>query len=142
MTVRSWTKFNSDLPEDAIEGPDDFIQWPGKSVIFAIAELLKECGYEVEEPTHQYEHGWDLFFQSGKRRFWLQVTLIEKYYLVVEESRWLRFFGHWPEYFEALSRLSAALNTDPRFSDVRWFTQEEMDRKGHVEGALAPLDDG
>lgn len=126
--VRRWAEFTSSLPTDLIEDDDGFIQYGGKSVAEAIAEILRGLGCVVQQPQHAYEHGWDFKVLKEGVRFWCQVTLIHGYIFIFDNPS---FIDKWlnrdpPEYFEVLGALAAAMAKDPRFFDVRW-AREALD---------------
>lgn len=142
MLIRPWAEFTSDLPTDEIENEDgtDFIQYPGKSVAEAVHEILGRLGCELLPVTHAHEHGWEFNFEYKKRRLWCQVTLIEKYLLVVDEISMLRkLFGRPPhaDYLEILSRLAQEMARDPRFEEVLWYASHQV--HSGAPGARSPV---
>src|ERR1700744_537346 len=128
MIIRPCAEFTSDLPEDIIEGDDEFIETGGRSVTVAIAELLTGIGCVVEPPEYGGDHGWYLAFVWRKRRFWFEITLIEGYILQTEDSSF--FSKHWKKnkeiYAEMLTQLAGALDKSPRFHDIRWYAKDEL----------------
>ncbi len=127
--VFPWAEFTSDLPDDVIEDDGgDFLQYGGKSVAGAIAEILAGLGATVTVPEHRAEHGWDFFATYRGRGVWCQVTLIGDYVFVMEETKSIFTRGEplRPEYLELLSRLAEALDADARFHDVRWLAQDQV----------------
>jgi hypothetical protein len=142
MIVRPWVLFRSALPRDGVEGEHDWIEWPGRGVATIIAEMLRRLGCEVEEPEHAHEHGWQFDAVFQRRRFFCQVTDIEEIYLLVQNPIWLeRVRGKHPQaYVDLLRGLARELEADPRFSELRWFTQRELD--SHASGAPSPVETG
>jgi len=145
MIVREWAVFESTLPEDVIEVDGEIVQNGGKSVIFAVAEILERLGCTIEGPEYAYDHGWDFHASKDGRRFFGQVTLIDGYWLLFNNpslmDRWFRRYP--PVYLDLLNGLARELAADPRFSKIRWFVQEDLARegKGHdrpVEAGKAP----
>jgi hypothetical protein len=130
MKVRPWATFTTDLPDDQIEEGPQIVQFAGKSVANAIADVFARLGCEVSEPIYAHEHGWELDILAGKqrRRLWCQVTLIDTYVMVFEQNSWIAdLFGRYHEvYLDVLTRLAAALADDARFYDVRWHTSDEL----------------
>jgi hypothetical protein len=141
VRVRKWAEFSSDLPEDVVENEEGtgFIQYGGKSVAEALAAALVRIGCEVDQPRNAEEHGWDMHFRHQKRRLWCQVTLIEKYLLVVEDISWIRAVigGYHPALVDLLRRLGEELARDPHFHDVRWFRSDEV--HSGIAGSKAPV---
>ncbi len=138
MKLRTCARFCSTLPEDHIENENgDIVQFGGKSVMAAIAERLARIGCDVGEPIYAHEHGWELLFEAkAGGRFWAQVTLIDDYWLMMEE-RAFRLFGSKepsPSFEKLLQHLAEALAADERFSEVRWYTSEDLgtDLPGHA----------
>lgn len=139
MKVRPWATFTTDLPDDVIEEDDEFIQYGGKSVAEAIAEILTGLGCTVDPPRHEHEHGWMVDAELGKQLLWCQVTLIEDYLFVLEDPSWINKLlkRHTPVYLDVLARLAQALERDPRFHNVLWFYGG--DALTDVPGAKAPV---
>lgn len=140
MQIRPWAEFDTDLPLDYIEDDDgELLQYPGKAVSEAIAKMLEGLGCEVDVPQHAHEHGWQFSFKSRKQNLWCQVTYIERWLLVCEARG--GFFGTSrkaeEEEVTVLTGLNAALSADLRFSNLRWYTNEEV----HTDfpGAEAPV---
>jgi len=143
MKILPWAAFGSTLPDDVIENEEgtDFIQYGGKSVAEAIAEILRGLGLQVDAPRNAHERGWELDIKAGKRPLWCQITLIEEYLFVFEDlSFWDKLLKRQnPIYVGALRGLAAALAADQRFHNVRWY---ETGRDAFDEaGAIAPVID-
>lgn len=140
MKVRTWATFTSDLPDDHIENEagDEILQFGGKSVAAAIGEILTGLGCVVSPPIYANEHGWELDVKFEKRRLWCQVTLIEGWVMVFEDTSFMRgLLGHHRLYLDVLTRLAQELECDPRFHDVLWFRSDEV-LTGRV-GAKEPV---
>jgi hypothetical protein len=127
MTIKHLALFKSTLPDDEIDEEIDGviheIQVGGKSVTFAVAEMLRGLGCEVDGPEYAYDHGWTFEARKGGRCFPGQVTLIHQYWLQLTNPSWTdKILGRAPRvYLELLQELDTALREDPRFSHVRWF---------------------
>jgi hypothetical protein len=139
MRVRNWATFTADLPDDHIEDGPKIVQFGGKSVMEAIAAMLSGLGCAVGQVTYANEHGWELDVDFGKRRLWCQVTLIEGYLFVFEDTSFLgKLLGRQdPFYLDVLTRLARELGSDPRFHDVLWFHQDDV--LSDVPGAKEPV---
>lgn len=143
MIVRHWARFETDLPSEAIEpeGMGDFIQFGGRPVAAALAEMLRARGCKVEPPEHGGEHGWYLAIKTADgRRVWGQVTDLD-YYLLMLEDQAAGGASRHPAYLDLLKGLHADLSADPRFRNLRWFTQQELDAEGPEDtvGAAEPV---
>lgn len=143
MKVRPWATFTSDLPDDHIENEDgdEIIQFGGKSVAAAIGEILTRLGGAVSPPIYAHEHGWELNAEFGKRRLWCQVTLIERWAMVFEDTSFIDQFlaRYHVGYLDTLTRLAHELGHDPRFQDVSWFDGDEVFTR--CAGAREPVAD-
>ena len=141
MIILPCAEFASDLPDDSIENEEgtDFLQLGGKGVTEAIAELLAGFGCTVG-PVECADHlGWEVGFHWQGRRLWCLVTSIEDYILQTGDPAWLSrsFKKNKAIYGDALMRLASALNEDPRFHNVRWYSKEDL--LGGGPGAMQPV---
>ena len=130
MSLRSEIEFSSSFPDDSLSDEVDFIQWPGRNIAEAIKGPLEQLGYRVSEPIHAHENGWELDIWRGRKRLWLQISVLdaEVNYLQAENMT----FFLWPdvELFRSfLSDLQRVLDADDRFSRVRWYSKGGVDRK-------------
>ena len=131
MIVRNKVEFKSTFPDDSVEHEDGyFIQYPGKNVAEALAEMIAGLGYEIDPVESAGAAGWDFNVKVGKHWYTCQATLIEDYlaeFWNPSRSWWDRFMERPPApgYLELLERVAGALVADPRFSDIRWATDEE-----------------
>lgn len=135
MILRPEIEFSSIFPDDSIQDESDYAQWPGRNIAEALKAGLEARGYRVSEPIHAEEHGWELDVSRGRKRLWLQVSVLDAdvNYLI---ARNMTFFL-WPdiELFRTfLSDLQTILSADDRFSRIRWY------RRGGIAGDLAPAD--
>lgn len=139
MTLRSEIEFSSTFPDDSIEDEIDFVEWPGRNITEALKAALERRGYRVSEPIHAHEHGWELDIWRGRKRIWLQISVLDAAlnYLMAKNMT----FFLWPdvELFRTfLSDLQAIMEADDRFSRIRWFPKGGMDRD--VAPAAGPFD--
>lgn len=145
MIVRPWTQFTTDLPDDSTEDDKGFVQWPGKGVTLAIAEMMTRRGYTVDGPYDLEHAGWELGIARGKCYLWMRVAEIYTFTLVFKQCRSI-FGGRprvQPEYLQALNDLNDELINDDRFHCLGWFTDFVSDpvivgAKTPVEGELVP----
>ncbi|MBL8554060.1 MAG: hypothetical protein JNL41_07260 [Phenylobacterium sp.] len=142
MRVRPWATFTIDLPHDQIEDGAQIVRFGGQSAAKVIADLLIGCGCEVSEPIYAHENGWELDIIAGeqRRRLWCQITLIDKYTMVLEQNSWIAsaFGRHHQAYLDVLLRLGIALAEDARFHGVRWYTSDEL--RTQASGASLPVE--
>jgi hypothetical protein len=118
MIIRPCAEFTSDLPDDEIayEAGTHVVQFGGKSVAEAIAHMLKGFGANVDSAPDAELRGWMLKFGwQGRRLLCLDTA---------------RFSRSWKKnraiYGDALTRLARALEADPRFHDVRWYSPPDL----------------
>ena len=139
MTIRPWAEFTTDLPDDAIENESGFIQWPGKGVSEALAEMLTRCGCEVRALLCLDFKGWELVFTAGRRKVRCRVTEIDKYLIGFYDPSWFAelFNRNHPDFVQLLKCVATELANDPRFHDVRWFAEDEV--QTDAEGASFPV---
>lgn len=141
MKVRRRAEFRADVPEEEEED-----QWGnamfGRSLAAAVTELLRGLGYRVSPPDWGGDHGWEIEFWASERRFWCQVSYMESYLLLCEDmgtplrDRASRGLPH-PIYVEVLTRLDSELRRDPRFHDLAWYFDDEVD--SGLPGASTPV---
>lgn len=142
MTLRQLVTFDSTLPYDGIEDETGFIQWPGKMVAEEIAEILRRLGCtEVLFDTLD-EAGYEVSFTAGKLNLAARVTVIDTYMVGFYQYSFFDSLRKKPrqEYVDILCRINQALNTDVRFSQVRWFA-DDHELFGGFKGTLSPLDE-
>ena len=139
MIILPCAEFVSDLPEDIIESEDDFIETGGRSVTWAIADMLKGFGCTVAPPQYAGDHGWNLSFKWRKRLYWFEVTLIDGYILQTSDNSFFskRLKKNKEIYAEMLTQLARALDEDPRFHNIRWYSKDDLLRGG--PGAKSPV---
>lgn len=116
--------FKADFPDDTVYSEDgDEVEFAGKAVARAVAQMLTARGYRVDEPENEAESGWSLNVYRGKQRYWVQVTFIDDYILQTSDATW-RLFPDRTGYVALLHDLEAGLKSDRRFSDLRWWAKD------------------
>lgn len=145
MKVRPWAEFRSDLPTDVIDDGDDILQYGGRSVADAIAQMLRELGCDVSPPDPQGEQGWNLYVTFERRSLWCQISHFgrneerdDEYLFLFDQNKFIGnpFRRYHPAYLDILSKLAVALANDRRFHDVLWFEQGMEE----APGAKTPVD--
>jgi hypothetical protein len=140
VTLRSEIQFHSGFPDDTVEDDHEIVQWPGRNIAEALKAALEQVGYRVSEPIHAHEHGWELDIWSGRKRRWLQISVIDadECYLMAENMA----FWLWPDvplFRTFLSDLQRILDADARFSRVGWFPKGGSARD--MAPATGPFED-
>ena len=140
MIVRHIAEFDTSFPDDGIEDEHDLIQFPGRNIAAAVAEILQGLGYTVEGPVNAGDHGWGVGIKTQGRWFWCEVTIVERHLLqVLNRSLTDKLLRRTPKtYLEILKALAAALSADPRFWNISWYSREEYGRD--APGATHPVD--
>lgn len=113
--------FRADFPYDSVERDGDFVLFPGRNIAQFIAEQLRARGYEVEDPTHEFEHGWDLAVRRGRQRLWAEVTRFSEDECLLQTEE-VRLLPWGPRRAQAafIADLDEILRGDERFSEIGW----------------------
>lgn len=143
MNVRPWARFDSTLEVDFVEDDDgNVLQYPGRIVSRAIGDVLKGLGCQVYAPDCAGDLGWEFTFQSGRGDLFCTVSF--------RDERWLLHCRCTPTILlgasrtskralvDILPRLNVALQADPRFSNLRWYTGDEL--HSGFAGAMEPIE--
>lgn len=112
-----------DFPDDQLENDGEIVRPGGMGVATAIAELLRQTGATVTEPSLDFEHGWEFVAEHHGRRFWVLVTDLEKTKLIQTQdvsSLLKRLFSGREAYTDFLELLHGALIDDARFKSTEW----------------------
>lgn len=106
----------------------DWIEYPGRVTAGVLSKLLQELGCKVDEIYSEGEKGWEFGFTYKRTRLHFRVGKIEDIMIVLWVRGAFDFFGRKKrEFDELLERLGPVLNEDGRFSNIRWYTQKQMD---------------
>ena len=103
---------------------DDWIVYPGRVVAGVLSDILQALGCEVEPIYSEGEKGWEFNFTHQRIAMWSRVGPIEDFLIVLCATGWLDLGGRKKRVFE---RLDDVLHKDGRFSNIRWYTQKQMD---------------
>lgn len=122
MIVRPEIELSSSFPDDSLSDEIDFIAWPGRNIAEAIKAALERLDYRVSEPIHAHENGGELDIWRGRKRLWLQISVLdaEVNYLMAENIT----FVLWSDvelFRRFLADLQDVLEADGRFSRIRRF---------------------
>lgn len=126
MTIRPNIELRADFPDDRIEDDNDIVQFPGRNITEALRDALQALGYQVSDPIHAHEHGWELDVHRGRKRLWMQITSMgddgECLIMTKNMTSWLR--PDFDVYRVFLTDLQQVLEADARFSQIAWLTKE------------------
>ena len=136
IEVRARADFRADFPDDGVEDETGWVEFPGRSVATAIAEMLRRIGCAVAGPIQADEHGWELVIEFKQESLWCQVTAIDDYTLLFTDGVFMGNSSSRPGYLEAIAKLNLEMQRDPRFHDVLWYRW----RGPEGPGSSAPLD--
>ncbi len=139
MIIKPSAEFQSHFPDDIVEEDGEIVQYPGKAISEAIADHLRGAGYEVTAPEHQHERGWDFWVKAGRGKVWMQVSDIGETIILVTQMMGLIALTPWgvKHHAHGLSALNAALQADPRFEQVLWYFDRDL--QSDVRGATEPV---
>lgn len=141
MTIRPNIELRADFPYDGIEDEHDFVQWPGRNITEALRDALQALGYQVSDPIHAHEHGWELDLHRGRKRLWMQITSAGDHgeCMIMTKHRASWFRPDADVYRVFLTDLQQVLEADARFSQMAWLKKEYW-RDGHMP-ARGPFED-
>lgn len=140
--LRTNIEFSCDMPYDAVEGEGgEFIEMPARTVAQAMADILADLGCAVEAVQSAGDHGWFFRFKSKSADVSCEVTAIDGVVAQFDGPDGHKpWFGEArppsPDYVEILDRFGRAIDGDPRFRDLGWFSSEEL--TGQQRGARTP----
>lgn len=130
--VPTFVEFAADVPVDEVRELGALKVPAGLAVASILASLLRAAGYRVSEPV--VDNGaWT--FSVAARRGSIRCSLVRRdhWYLALEAlpGRWARTFGLRldGDRLRLDAAVAAALASDRRFSDVRWYTKVEVDSR-------------
>ena len=139
--LRTNIEFSCDMPYDAVEADGEFVQMPGRAVAEAMAEILTNLGCAVEPVESAGDHGWLFWFKAKSVEVACEVTVIDG--VVAQFSgprgdkvRLTKGRAADQDYIDVLTAFGRAIEGDPRFRDVGWFSSDEL-TSGQV-GARTP----
>ena len=120
MTLRQNVQFCSAFPNDA---DYDLDVQPGRNIAEALKAALSRRGYRVSEPINGGDHGWELDVWRGRKRLWLQISVLaaDECYLMTENMT----FWLWPDmdlFRSFLRDLQSVLAEDSKFCVTGWFS--------------------
>lgn len=132
MKPKKCAVFRADaFPDDTVENEHDIVVFPGQNIAEALKPILREAGCtDIEEPSHEHEHGWHLHFRYDRKPFFLQVSRIEPETILLFDKNYGSdglFYKGPPRHLTLLEKLRPLLAADPRFEELKWYTQQEMD---------------
>jgi hypothetical protein len=113
--IRNKAKIGAHFPDDTVREGAKIVQWRGKGVTAAIAEILRRLGAEVSGPINA-EPRWDLEIRCEGQNTRRQIEHAEGLvYLDLDD----RLAVDHPAYVELIVQLDAELHRDCRFHDIR-----------------------
>ena len=135
---KAWCQ--TDFPNDAIEDEEDIIQFSGRGIAAALAELLRGMGYESSEPINGGDHGWELDVTRDGQALWCQITDMGEYCILIFDNPTWEFSKHSkPKFIQFIRDMGEALDKDDRFHGVRWYADDKDFQEDGSGGAQFPL---
>jgi hypothetical protein len=140
---RNSVYFKTTLPDDMVESNDgQILQFPGFDVSTALMEILRDTGRSVSELENLEHRGWEFETEGNGQTIVFRVTEIEEFLVIThapsgsfggrtEPSR-----GNQKFHIEMLTELNQRLQKDPRFFDLRWVFEWEIETD--AAGAATP----
>lgn len=129
MSIRPDAEFLADFPDDQIEEDGDIIEFGGRAVAEALAEMLRKSGYAPTAPEHQGEHGWDINVPVKSGRVWLEVTDLGDNFILQSANygSLLRLFRKSADdHADVVIALANGMDADPRFRSIQWRAAGEI----------------
>jgi hypothetical protein len=113
--------------EGVVDG-HNWVELPGQVVAGVLAEILEGLGCKVDTIYSEGDKGWEFNFDYERVRMWARVGKIEDFLISLTVYGWLDLTGRRKRIFlQLLRRLDETLKHDPRFENIRWYTQKQMD---------------
>jgi len=141
VKIRPWASCDADFPDDQIEVDDDIVQFGGRNVAEAIAEIVTGLGCRPSEPISAEEQGWELDIKTDDQPLWIRVCDQgdRHFSLLMEDATVLiRLFSRThPTFVRMLRELHLALAADARFQNIVWWPYKKFEVKG--KGAPEPV---
>jgi hypothetical protein len=136
VNLRPDVQFRSGFPDD---GDYEVDVQPGRNIAQTLRTALVQLAYRVSEPINGGDHGWELDIWRGRKRLWLQISVLgaDECYLMTENMT----FWLWPDiklFQTFLADLQRVLEEDDRFSLIGWFPKGGSART--MEPADTPFD--
>jgi hypothetical protein len=132
--IRNFCSFNADFPDDSQENERDDIEIPaGRNLAAALVESLRGSGVQVSDPYQHSFYGWAVDIRTDKCTIQCLIQNPQPWLLIVEARRSLgdRMTGkrHDGALSQALHTIQQAMNTDPRFTPIGWYTRQEFESR-------------
>ena len=123
MIVNGWAEFRADFPDDYVEEDGEIVQFGGKAIAEAVADMLGGFGCVVEAVANRHQNGWwcDFAYERLALRFQV-VDLGDECLLIFHEPH--RATRKISRYGEALMKLNQCLRQDGRFHDLIWYNYD------------------
>ncbi|WP_293904037.1 hypothetical protein [Phenylobacterium sp.] len=125
MMLKSYAECATVLPDDHVWEDQRVVVFGGRLAAEAIAEILRNHGYDVSSPECMDEHGWDLNVRISGKRIWLEIQGDSGCFILQVEAMvgiFVRKRDLDLSYYAAfLTKLNEGLRHDPRFLKVEWY---------------------
>jgi hypothetical protein len=128
MSPTQYIYLATTLDDEGVSTDNAWIEFPGRIVGGVLSEILAAFGCEVEPLENMEFVGWEFSFRYEGVRFRARVGAIEDFMIVIWVRGGFDFFKRKKRVFDGLVlRLREVLPSDQRFSNIRWYTQKQMD---------------
>jgi hypothetical protein len=138
MIATKYIYLAPNFPDEGAGDEHDWTEYPGRVVAGVLSEILRDLGCQVDAPVNMDFVGWELDFTYEGVQLWARVGAINDFLIVLGAQGLFDLFGRRKRVFaQFLERLEAALGRDARFSNIRWYTKQQMDAGEWAEGSAA-----
>lgn len=122
MIIHPHAEFQADIPADVLEEDGVMVQTGSKALAEEIALMLRQSGFNAEDPLNQEIRGFDFEVKMGRARIWVLISDLGDCFLLQSKSHAGLFGGRRAQvsHAEVLNRINAFFAADRRFTDVRW----------------------
>jgi hypothetical protein len=127
--LKSYALFEATLPNDGVEDEHGDVVVPaGKNVADALCEHLHNAGLSPTAARRHSFYGWQFEFPLDGLIIWVLLQFIEPWLLITEVRGGGPFrLGKNSVHKRGLTTLERAIETDSRFSNIRWITKHQFE---------------
>ena len=130
MAVRGFATFDAQFSQDpvVVDGEE---QPPGRELMECLVAGLKQLGLRCTEVAQHDAYGWYSEVGVGDKTIWCMLQLSDNWMLISRPLTSLlkRLFTKdvaEQEHQRVCEQIASVLRHDPRVSNVRWFTEQEL----------------
>jgi len=128
MSTKPWVAFTTSLPDDQVEDGQQIFVLGGRNVAVAIGEVFTHLGCQVSPPESAGELGWEFGLSyKENQQFTCRVTSFYPSFHLLFEGAPTLFTAkkNAAAHAELAERFATALESDPRFQHVSWWSMKD-----------------